>query len=106
MQQNLQQTCTFRLLLGYCCASVSIISLYLAIVNHLFTNTYKNLERIRNPLLYPTELRAQHLIRQEVTKNSIKAKFPDYNRIVVYDMVVLFDFMVVVKDTNHGKIQS
>ncbi len=65
--------------------------------------------RIRNPLLYPAELRAQRLIRQKVTKTFFKAKFPDYNlnynRIVVYDMVVLFDFMVVAKDTNRGKIQ-
>ena len=58
LQQNLQQTCAFRLLLRHGCASASIISLYLTVVNHLLTNTYKTPERIRNPLLYPTELRA------------------------------------------------
>jgi len=39
---DLQQTCTFRLRSGFGYASASIISFYLTIINHLFTNTYKS----------------------------------------------------------------
>ena len=46
--------------LSYCCATVSIISLYLTIINHLFTNTYKIPFRFRRPTLYPIELQALH----------------------------------------------
>jgi hypothetical protein len=44
--------------LGLGCFSASFISSFLTIVNHLLTNTYKAAKQIRNPLLYPTELRA------------------------------------------------
>jgi len=38
--------------------SVSLISLFLTVINHLSTNTYKGTFRLRKPTLYPTELRA------------------------------------------------
>ena len=41
LQQNLQQVGAFAVLLQYRHDSFSIISLYFAIINHLFTNTYK-----------------------------------------------------------------
>jgi len=49
LQQNLQQRCTVGLLLRFGCASASIISFYLAVVNHLLTNTYKTTNRAHNP---------------------------------------------------------
>ena len=58
LQQYLQQTCSLGLLLGYGCASVSIISPFSAIINRLVTNTYRTHFRFRKPMLYPTELRA------------------------------------------------
>jgi len=47
-----------RLALGW--FSASAISLYFTSINHLFKNIYKGGVRIRNPLLYPAELRAQN----------------------------------------------
>ena len=41
LQQNLQQTCTFRLRSCFGCASASFISSYLTSINHFHTNTYK-----------------------------------------------------------------
>ena len=61
-QQSAQQIGVIAVLLRYGHATVSIISLYLTVINHLFTNTYKTVERIRNPLLCPPELRAQSLV--------------------------------------------
>jgi len=49
LQQNLQQTCTFVLLLAYGCASASIISLYFTVINHLLTIIYKRRCRAENP---------------------------------------------------------
>jgi hypothetical protein len=49
LQQYLQQTCSFRLLLGYGCASAGIISPYLTSINHLFTSTYKRDNRTVDP---------------------------------------------------------
>jgi len=49
LQQNLQQACTFRLLSRYCYATASIISSFLAIINLVFTNTYKTLVRTVDP---------------------------------------------------------
>jgi hypothetical protein len=51
LQQNLQQTCSFELLLRFGCASVSIITLYLTSINPLFTNTYKHGFGTHNPLV-------------------------------------------------------
>jgi len=58
LHQNLHQRCTVGSRLGFGCFSASFISSFLTIINHLLTNTYKTLIRIRNPLLYPAELRA------------------------------------------------
>ena len=49
LQQNLQQTCAFGLLLGFGCASASILSPYFTSIKHLFTNTYKPLARTVDP---------------------------------------------------------
>jgi len=51
LQQNLQQTCAFGLLSRYCCATASIISSFLSIINHLLTNTYKPHKRPVDPML-------------------------------------------------------
>jgi hypothetical protein len=48
-QQNAQQLRSSELLLRFGHASVSIISLYLTIINHLTTSTYKSPNRISNP---------------------------------------------------------
>jgi hypothetical protein len=42
--------------------TVNLISLLFIIITHLATNTYKREFRLRNPLLYPTELRAPKLL--------------------------------------------
>ena len=49
MQHNLQQTCTFRLLLAFGCASASIISLLFTSINIFTAITYKTLKRPSNP---------------------------------------------------------
>ena len=41
LQQNLQQQRSFRLRLRYCCATVSIISSYLTVINVFHTIPYK-----------------------------------------------------------------
>ena len=41
-QQSAQQLRSFRLLSRFGCASASIISSFLATINHLLTNTYKS----------------------------------------------------------------
>jgi hypothetical protein len=46
-----QQPPSVRLRLGFGCATVSIISLLLATINHLFTNTYKTPVRTVDPML-------------------------------------------------------
>ena len=56
LQQNLQQICTFMLLLGYGCASVSIISSYLTSIKHLFTITYKLRFRTVDPKVVSSSL--------------------------------------------------
>ena len=49
LQQRLQQTCAFGLLLGYGCASASIISPLLTSISVFLTIAYKATESISNP---------------------------------------------------------
>ena len=68
-QQNAQQWLSVRLLSRFGCASVSVISLYLASINHLLTSTYKGQSRTENPLLFllfdrPTFVRSQQRNRE------------------------------------------
>ena len=49
LQENLQQACTFGLLLRFGCASVSIISSYLPSIRYLFIYTCKPACRTSNP---------------------------------------------------------
>jgi hypothetical protein len=48
-QQNAQQLCSSELLLRFGCASVSVISSFLTIINRLLTSTYKRESRTENP---------------------------------------------------------
>jgi len=48
-QQNAQQWPSVRFRSRFGCALVSVISLYFAVINHLFTDTYKGWCRTENP---------------------------------------------------------
>jgi len=48
-QQNVQQLCSSELRLRFGHASVSVISSFLTIINHLLTSTYKRENRTENP---------------------------------------------------------
>ena len=69
LQQHLQQPRAVRLRLGYCHASVSILSLYLTVISRFATSTYKHPERTENPCVGGSNpplpicnlLRTQHL---------------------------------------------
>ena len=49
MQQNLQQTCSYGILLPYVPASVGVISLFDIVINGFVVNTYEWLCQFSNP---------------------------------------------------------
>jgi len=61
----------FSPLLALGCNSVSIISSFLTIINHLLTNTYKSQQRTENPCVGGSNLPL--LIRQVIFGHSVMA---------------------------------
>ena len=92
LHQNLHQRVSVGSRLGFGCFSASFISYYLTIINRLLTNTYKTTKQIRNPLLYPAELRAQtaktlFLYNLQVLLASKRVKFIQLKLIILLDVL-------------------
>jgi len=49
VHQNVHQTCTFSLILVFCCSTANLISLYFTVINPYVTRTYNRESRTENP---------------------------------------------------------